>query len=224
MMNRILLLCAQLALILLDVSCGASAAEAPPARSKQLEARSLPLDPYHGLTVEQLNLLLDTSDPSVLAFRVASMITDSQNPLVCKRLRSLWLDQRSSAAPIAAQGLAARTEVRIPLAATLSRCDGPEGKDAGYRAFLLSVITDERMNTENRRSAASNLGIVGNQSDITLLQGLAMKGSSTDVALGAVGGLSAMKSAAARTALLEIANAPGTEAAVRDTARRLLQE
>jgi len=56
-----------------------------------------------------------------------------------------------------------------------------------------------------------------------LLRGLALSSSELQVALGAVGGLSAMKSARAHRALAEIANTTEIDQSVSSTARRLLQ-
>jgi hypothetical protein len=184
--------------------------------------RHLPPDPYRGLNAEQLYALLDSSDVAVLAFRVASMTTDTKNPLVCSGLRSLWLDQENPVVPAAARKLAKQTQIRIPLAATLSRCEGATGDDPAYRTYLIEVLQDQRIDAANRMRAAANLGIAGDERDVALLRDLAMDASNVQVARGAVGGLSAMKSAAARGALAEIASSRGVSPSVSDAARRMM--
>jgi hypothetical protein len=184
--------------------------------------RQLLADPYRGLNAEQLYALLDTSDVAVLAFRVASMTTDTNNPLVCSGLRSLWLGQESPAIPVAARKLAKQAQARIPLAATLSRCEGAAGDDPGYRSYLIEVLQDQRIDAAHRMRAAANLGIAGDDRDVTLLREVAMHASNVQVAQGAVGGLSAMKSSAARGALAEIASSPDVDPSVSDVARRMM--
>lgn len=211
-----------LAAVLLGAPRDAGAADPPAVPERPAQERPLPPDPYRGLNAEQLYALLDSSDVAVLAFRVASMTTDTKNPLVCSGLRTLWLDQQSSAVPAAARRLAKQTQVRIPLAATLSRCEGTAGDDPGYRDYLIEVLRDERIDAANRMRAAANLGIAGDDRDIALLRKLAMDASNIQVAIGAVGGLSAMKSDAARGVLAEIASSPGVSPSVSDAARRMM--
>lgn len=222
MTHRLIVRCALSVAVLLDGLGDARAAEPPAAPAGQTEQRSLPPDPYRGLNAEQLYTLLDSSDVAVLAFRVASMTTDTKNPLVCSGLRSLWLDQESPAVPAAARKLARQTQVRIPLATTLSRCMGAAGDDPGYRTYLIEVLRDQRMDAMNRMRAAANLGIAGDERDVALLRNLAMDRSNIQVAIGAVGGLSAMKSDAARGVLAEIASSRGVNPSVSDAARRLM--
>jgi hypothetical protein len=197
-----------------------SAAEDAVKQSAPKSPATLPLDPYHGLTQDQLIALLSSDEESVVAFRIASMMTDTRNQVVCDTLRSLWLGRPSSALPARSMELASIAQVRIALAATLSRCKGASA-DPAYRTYLRSVLMDASAQETDRIRAASNLGIAGDDGDVPVLRDFAMSGNNLRLALGAIGGLSAIKSPLAQRTLSEIAASPTVDEKVRRTAQRL---
>lgn len=185
--------------------------------------RKLPADPYINLTREDIYALLSSDDPSDLALRVASMVTDRKNPLVCSSLRSMWNEDSDAGLPPAALENSSRPQVRIPLAATLSRCSEGETAHPEYREYVIAVLLDASAAENDRIRAASTLGIVGEERDVALLERSARQPGNERIAVGAISGLRAMRSVMADEVLAQLASAEDVEESVRAAAQRLRQ-
>jgi HEAT repeat protein len=173
---------------------------------------------YEELTYEEVAGRLSAANVSAsrLYDEIIGLTVDARrSPEVCRFLESLWdgeppadFDPRYLAVPM----------VRLGLAKMLHQCAGQEN-DPRYYEYVMSIL--EQPDESDRMRALIALGVVGSDQDVERLRSYAT-GSNIRMAVGAVGGLSLLDSAAADEVLKAIAADPNLAQDVRDSAANAL--
>jgi hypothetical protein len=175
---------------------------------------------YQELTYEEIGRRLSAANVS--ASRLYDEIIDlpmdaRRGPEVCRFLTPLWdgappadFDPKYLSVPM----------VRLGLAKMLHQCTGQEN-DPRYYEYVVSILEQSPDETDRMRAVIS-LGVVGSDQDVERLRSHAI-GSSKRMAVGAVGGLSLLDSAAADEVLKAIAADPNLSQDVRNSAANALK-
>lgn len=194
----------------------------PVATRQPSAAGEMQLHHYPRLTQTEVRdrLMKADASPGRLYSEINAMATAASSVATCETLKSLWDGQPPADLKLEPNHLEAPM-VRMGLASALHQCARERGNEERlYYAYVRSVLEQSPDETDRSR-AAIKLGVVGSDQDIELLRSY-VRGANNVVAIGAVGGLSMLRSSAATKELKAIASDMSLAENIRTSAKNTL--